>query len=90
MCYKKNEVHQEMKKRQFFPRSLSVMLCLLVCAGLISAQTVTLKVIETTDVHGTIYPYDFINDKKTAGSLAQVHAYVRAQRVTGDQHNRQR
>ncbi|MFQ5648666.1 MAG: bifunctional metallophosphatase/5'-nucleotidase [bacterium] len=44
------------------------------------AQTVTLKIIETTDVHGTIFPYDFINDRPARGSLAQVLTYVEQER----------
>ena len=43
-------------------------------------QTITLKLIQTTDEHGTIFPHDFINDKPIDGSLAQVHSYVREQR----------
>ncbi len=50
------------------------------------SQTVTLKFIETTDVHGAIYPYDFIKDREAAGSLAQVMTYVRQERSQGGQH----
>ena len=48
--------------------------------SVIHGQTVTLKVIETTDVHGAIFPYDFINDKPVSGSLAQVAAFVKQER----------
>lgn len=44
------------------------------------AQTVTLKIIETTDEHGAIFPYDFITDKKAPGSLAQTHSFVKQER----------
>ncbi|NIR52335.1 bifunctional metallophosphatase/5'-nucleotidase [candidate division KSB1 bacterium] len=44
------------------------------------AQTVTLKFVETSDVHGAIFPYDFINDQASATSLAQVHAYVQREK----------
>ncbi len=50
-------------------------------AGL--GQTVSLKVIETTDVHGAVFPYDFINDKPASGSLAQVHTYVQQAKSEG-------
>ncbi|MQY77120.1 MAG: hypothetical protein GH155_05750, partial [Spirochaeta sp.] len=39
-----------------------------------------LKVIETTDVHGSLFPYDFIRDKEAPTSLAQVYTYVKAER----------
>ena len=39
-------------------------------------KTVELRVIETSDVHGSFYPYDFINRKDVKGSLARVHTYV--------------
>ncbi len=41
---------------------------------------VSLKIIETTDVHGNFFPYDFINRRPWDSSLAQVAAYVGAQR----------
>ena len=40
-------------------------------------KTITISVLETTDVHGAIFPYDFIQDKSAKGSLAQVHTYVK-------------
>ncbi len=39
-------------------------------------KTVTIKIVETTDVHGSFFPYDFINRKPKAGSLARVSSYV--------------
>ena len=44
------------------------------------AQTVKIKLIETSDVHGAIFPYDFQNDTTTNSSLAQVHTYVNGER----------
>lgn len=40
------------------------------------AKTVKFKIIETSDVHGNYYPYDFINRKEGKGSLARVHTLV--------------
>lgn len=74
-----------MKKLSLLLLSWSVLLYLPACTGFVHAQTITLKIIETTDVHGTIYPYDFINDSKTKGSLAQVHAYVQDQKAVKGQ-----
>ena len=45
-------------------------------------RTVKLKVIETSDVHGSFFPYDFINRKPKAGSLARVSSYVDSLRQT--------
>lgn len=47
-------------------------------------HTVKLRLIETTDVHGNFYPYDFINGKAGTGSLARVATYVdKARREDG-------
>ena len=43
-------------------------------------KTMTIKIIETSDVHGCFFPYDFINGKPLRGSLARVMTYVRQQR----------
>ena len=40
------------------------------------AKTVTLRIVQTTDVHGSFFPYDFINRKPKRGSLARVSSYV--------------
>ena len=39
-------------------------------------KKVKLRIIETTDVHGSFFPYDFIERKPTNGSLARVITYV--------------
>lgn len=36
-----------------------------------------IKIIHTTDVHGSFFPYDFINSCKRKGSLARVSTYVK-------------
>ncbi len=51
----------------------------------LQAQTVKLKLIETSDVHGALFPWDFINDKPKTTSLAQVYTYVEAQRADKSQ-----
>jgi len=54
--------------------------------GFIIAQTINLKIIETSDVHGALVPYDLINNQGTEGSLAQVHTYViKEKRVPGQE-----
>lgn len=45
-------------------------------------KTVSLRIIETSDVHGAFFPYDFINRKPKVGSLARVSSYVKKHRQT--------
>lgn len=56
------------------------LLTILACCGMMYAQaeprTVTIKLIETSDVHGNYYPEDFINRTPSRGSLARVYSYV--------------
>ena len=59
---------------------------LLLITFTVNAQTVKIKFIETSDVHGAILPYDFVNDTTTTSSLAQVHSYVNMERQLGGQH----
>lgn len=48
-------------------------------------KQIKFKIIQTTDVHGAIFPYDFINNKKTNYSLASVYTFVQQQREVPDQ-----
>lgn len=41
---------------------------------------ITLKLVETSDVHGCYFPYDFIKRKPMSGSLARVSSFVNEQR----------
>ena len=43
-------------------------------------KTMQLRIIETSDVHGSFFPYDFITRKPKQGSLARVSSYVKSQR----------
>ncbi len=45
-------------------------------------DTIQLRVIGTSDVHGCFFPYDFINRKPLKGSLARVVPYVDSLRNT--------
>lgn len=47
-----------------------------------SEKEVTLKLIETSDVHGCYYPYDFIRRHSVQGSLARVSVLVGEMRKT--------
>ena len=45
-----------------------------------TTKTIKLKVIETSDVHGHFFPYDFMEKKPLKGTLARVNTYVKKQR----------
>ena len=65
---------------------LSSILIYFTFAFVLNAQTVKIKFIETSDVHGAVLPYDFVNDTTTISSLAQVHSYVSMERKLDGQH----
>jgi 2',3'-cyclic-nucleotide 2'-phosphodiesterase/3'-nucleotidase len=75
-----------MKKQSiFFSLFLTASLLTINAILPLHAQTVKLKLIETSDVHGSLFPWDFINDKPTSASLAQVYTYVEEQRADKSQ-----
>jgi len=39
-------------------------------------KTISLRIIETTDVHGSFFPYDYIAKQPTSGSMARVSTLV--------------
>lgn len=39
-------------------------------------RTVILKILQTSDIHGAVYPYDFIEDKEKPTSLMQAYTYI--------------
>ena len=43
-------------------------------------KTVKLKVIETSDVHGHFFPYDFMEKKPLKGTLVRANTYINSQR----------
>ncbi|EIY52497.1 bifunctional metallophosphatase/5'-nucleotidase [Bacteroides nordii] len=58
---------------------------LLLCSMLaLPAQEreVKLKIVQTSDVHGNYYPYNFITQKEWGGSLARIYALVQKERET--------
>lgn len=48
-------------------------------------REVVINIVETSDVHGNFYPYNFIERKPWNGSLARVHSFLKEQReIYGD------
>jgi 2',3'-cyclic-nucleotide 2'-phosphodiesterase/3'-nucleotidase len=66
-------------------KTLILFLLLIITSGEITGQTVNLKIIATSDVHGAIFPYDLINDRKSSGSLAQAMTYLDQERNKSNQ-----
>lgn len=64
-------------------KRISLIYAFLACCVLaLPAQEreVKLKLVETSDIHGNFYPYNFIAQQEWAGSLARVHAFVQKKR----------
>lgn len=45
-----------------------------------ASKTVRMKVIETSDVHGHFFPYDFMEKKPLKGTLVRANTYINKQR----------
>ena len=61
----------------------TIITLILLSAMSITAQaqkTVTLSFIETSDVHGAFFPYNFIERRPMRGTMARVSSYVKKQR----------
>ena len=66
-----------------------IITCLILCCHFTTMKaenkTIEIRVIQTSDVHGSFFPYDFIDRKPAQGSLARVSTYVKKLRsVYGD------
>ena len=72
--------------KKYFHSVLIAFGLMIFCSGFLPGQTVNLKFIETSDVHGSLFPYDFINNKNINTSLAQIYTYVKEQRADKSQH----
>ncbi len=60
---------------------------LFTCSAMAQKDTISLQFVETSDVHGCLFPYDFINNRPNKGSLARVKTYVDGLRQQyGEQH----
>jgi len=72
-----------MKIRKFgIPAPWLLLLLLLAsCSGSVKKS---LSILETTDVHGVILPYDFIEKTKSDASLASVFTYIKQVRGSKD------
>ncbi len=54
-----------------------IFIMFMVSAMTTNAQTLDLHIVETSDVHGSFFPYDLIDRKPKAGSMARVSSYIK-------------
>ena len=55
-------------------------MCISLTAMAKQAKTVTLRLIETSDVHGAFFPYNFTERRPMQGTMARVSSYLKRQR----------
>ena len=62
--------------------SLAISFLLLPSTTIMAAnKTIRLKVIETSDVHGHFFPYDFMEKKAIKGTLVRANTYINKERA---------
>lgn len=74
--------------KKYIPKTTFIYVLILLnlfLSGFLSAQSVKLRIIETSDVHGAVFPFDFRNNKPASTSLAQVYSYVKQERADKSQ-----
>lgn len=69
-----------MKPRLFI--TINILLLLFIS---VTAQTINVKIIETSDVHGAIFPYSLKDNREINSSLARVSTYLNQQRADTNQ-----
>jgi len=70
---------------RWFNRLLVNALLLVAALSAVAQRQVTIKILQTSDVHGALFPYDFIRNTPTDGSLARVYTYVKQERSNASQ-----
>ncbi len=57
------------------------LLCLILTTSTMAkSKKISIKIIETSDVHGYFFPFDFIEQSNTKGSMARISSYVKRER----------
>lgn len=65
------------KYRYFLLLPIVLVVFLYSCSDLKKPDSYSLILVETSDVHGALFDYDFVNDRNSSGSLSKVHSYVK-------------
>jgi 2',3'-cyclic-nucleotide 2'-phosphodiesterase/3'-nucleotidase len=62
----------------------TILIAIAMCVSTLTTQaatkTVRLKVIETSDVHGHFFPWDFMESKPIQGTLSRANTYISKER----------
>ena len=66
--------------KKLFLTSIAIITMMLSATAQTATKTVRLKVIETSDVHGHFFPYDFMEKKPIKGTLVRASSYINKQR----------
>ena len=66
--------------KKILTTALALSMTLAMSAADSATKTVRLKVIETSDVHGHFFPWDFMEGKPIKGTLARANTYINRQR----------
>lgn len=66
-----------LKPINFFQLSILLVLILISSCRNKKPDDITFMLVETSDVHGAVFSWDFIRNQKSEGSLSTVHAYVK-------------
>ena len=69
--------------RRLLPLFLLIILLFSSCSREKSAGVSVVEIIHSTDVHGNVFPYDFVSDRENPGSYARISSYVTALRDSG-------
>ncbi len=57
-------------------------MCICMAAMAKQGKAVTLRIVETSDVHGAFFPYNFTERRPMEGTMARVSTYLKRQRKT--------
>ncbi len=74
-----------MHLNRLFPALVLSILIFSSCEQVERPEQLHLKIIETSDVHGALFPFDFVEGEPVDHSLAQVYAYIEQERAKQDQ-----
>ena len=61
---------------------LFALLCICMTAMAKQSKTITIRLVETSDVHGAFFPYNFTERRPMEGTMARVSTYLKRQRKT--------
>ena len=57
--------------------TIFLLFCYFISTTMSQTKIVEIRVLQTSDVHGSFFPYDFIDRKPADGSMARVSSYVK-------------